>query len=159
MSDLDGIVVLFGSQTGTSEGIAARIHKDLTDSGVPNSLLSMKDFEKIDVNSKRTIICVTSTTGAGDPPDNASKFFRFLKKRTNPKDFLSQWTFAVLGLGDTNYDNFCKAGKDLDRRLGELGARRLVTGAANIPGERGGPSGAADDQVRMCARQARWCLS
>jgi methionine synthase reductase len=144
---LGKILVLFGSQTGTAEAIANRLHKEfLSWGGSDCSLLCMKEFERIDLTLPRVVVSVVSTTGAGDAPDNASKFFRFIKKRTHPKDLLANWQYAVLGLGDTNYDNFCKAGKDLDKRLEELGGRRLVTGAANIMGQYRGPPGAADEQ-------------
>jgi methionine synthase reductase len=35
-------------------------------------------------------------------------------------------SFAVLGLGDTNYDKFCFMGKSIDKRLGELGGERVL---------------------------------
>lgn len=35
-------------------------------------------------------------------------------------------SFSVLGLGDTNYDKFCHMGKCIDKRLGELGGKRLL---------------------------------
>ncbi|XP_059167664.1 methionine synthase reductase-like isoform X2 [Physella acuta] len=41
------------------------------------------------------------------------------------------------GLGDTNYSNFCRCAKDLDKRLEELGARRFYT------------TGFADDAVGL----------
>lgn len=52
------------------------------------------------------VIIVCSTTGNGEPPDNAGKFWRYVKRRTQPKDMLRNLAFTVLGLGDTNYDKF-----------------------------------------------------
>jgi len=34
--------------------------------------------------------------------------------------------YTVLGLGDTNYDKFCFMGKAIDKRLNELGGKRLI---------------------------------
>ena len=42
------------------------------------------------------------------------------------KDHFLQVPFAVLGLGDSNYDKFCLMGKSIDRRIGELGGARLI---------------------------------
>ena len=144
----DGIartLVLFGSQTGNAESVAGRIKRDISGKGGGCTLMSMKEYEKIDLSLERLVICVVSTTGQGDPPDNASKFFKFIKGRSNAPTMLAAWRFCVLGLGDTNYDMFCKPGKVLDKRLEELGAQRFVTGATGLKGEHGGPNGAADD--------------
>jgi len=34
--------------------------------------------------------------------------------------------YTVLGLGDTNYDKFCFMGKAIDKRLSELGGKRMM---------------------------------
>lgn len=41
-------------------------------------------------------VIIISTTGNGDPPENADKGWRALKRRTQPKDLLKHITYAVL---------------------------------------------------------------
>ena len=48
---------------------------------------------------------------------------KLLNGKKAPK--LTDLQFAVLGLGDSSYPNFCQAGKDFDQRFAELGATRL----------------------------------
>ena len=42
-------------------------------------------------------VVVVSTTGDGEPPDTVTKFWRRLKKKTLPRDHLSQCKYALLG--------------------------------------------------------------
>jgi len=72
-------------------------------------------------------LVVSSTTGNGDPPENAGRFTRFVKKqnkdKSNPKPF-EHVAYAVLALGDTNYDQFCETGSLIDRLMNSLGGTR-----------------------------------
>ena len=51
------------------------------------------------------------------------KFWRKLRPKTLASDYLAHISYTILGLGDTNYNEFCNAPKALHRRLTELGAR------------------------------------
>lgn len=92
-------------------------------------MLAMNDWKKLSnpaFEEYEAGIFVCATTGNGDAPENAEKFWRFLKRRTQPKTLLAnRMHFAVLGLGDTNYDKFCHMGKSMDARLSEVGGRRM----------------------------------
>jgi len=67
---------------------------------------------------------VCSTFGEGDPPDNAAAFYKMIHADDAPK--LQELNFAVCAMGDRSYTHFCKAGIDIDQRLGDLGAARMV---------------------------------
>jgi len=71
----------------------------------------------------RFVIIVSSTTGDGEQPENVIKFWRKLRPKSLESDHLAHMSYTILGLGDTNYNNFCNAPKALHRRLTELGAR------------------------------------
>lgn len=67
------------------------------------------------------IIFVVSSTGNGDPPQNAESFWRVFK-RLKGADSLSHVSYFLLGLGDSNYDTFLGFPYDLDTKLKSLGA-------------------------------------
>ena len=61
---------------------------------------------QVDLSKVSIFIIVVSTTGNGDPPDNAQMFWRHIRRPAQPKDYLANVYFAVLGLGDSNYTKF-----------------------------------------------------
>jgi sulfite reductase (NADPH) flavoprotein alpha-component len=115
--------ILFGSQTGTAEGIAKRIAKEAAQRGFAPVVLPLNDHSQADLAKGGKAIIISSTWGDGDPPDNATNFWSWLQSDA-PR--LENLHFAVLGLGDKNYSDFCGAAKKFDSRLENLGARRLV---------------------------------
>ncbi|TMW66193.1 hypothetical protein Poli38472_003958 [Pythium oligandrum] len=120
------LAVFYGSQTGCAESIAKRIYDEALEKEIEAVLHPLNDFQSMDLLEHPTpqhVILVCSTTGNGDPPDNAAKFWRYIKRRTQPKDMLEKITYAMLGLGDTNYDKFCYMGKSIDKRMRELSAQ------------------------------------
>lgn len=118
------VFVLFGSQTGNSESIAQDIHEKLLTCNVSSRCLSLNDAAIIPLKEEaRAVIIVCSTTGNGDSPDNADKYWRIIKKRSIAKDTFAGLSFCVLALGDTNYDKFCYMGKSIDKRMKELGGQ------------------------------------
>mmetsp|Transcript_20531 Transcript_20531/g.38760 ORF Transcript_20531/g.38760 Transcript_20531/m.38760 type:complete len:1084 (-) Transcript_20531:862-4113(-) len=94
---------------------------------------TIDDDDAIKDTKKHAVIIVCSTTGNGDAPENAGRFVRYLKKPApatlkapNPAAPLEHVAYAVLGLGDTNYDQFCESAKIIDKKLNDWGAQRGV---------------------------------
>lgn len=118
------VTVLFGSQTGKSQGLAKKMSKKLEEQGFQVTLSSMADFKPNNLKKIQNLLVLVSTHGEGDPPDNAISFHEFLHSKRAPK--LEDLRFSVLSLGDTSYELFCQTGKDFDKRLEELGGKRLA---------------------------------
>lgn len=117
------IYIVFGTESGNAQALAERAQETLEKVGLPCKVVDMLDLAFESVVELEYLLVITSTYGNGDPPSNAEGFHAFLMRKAPP---LPRLSFSVCGLGDTTYDRFAHCGKDFDRRLGELGATRLV---------------------------------
>ena len=119
--------VLYGTQTGNSKKVASQLHAALQAKGVNASVFNMKDYRPQNLKKETRVYFVVSTQGNGEPPDEARAFYKFLQDKRAPH--LEHLEYAVLGLGDSSYEEFCQAGITLDTRLAELGAKSVVNRA------------------------------
>ncbi|MGG7668618.1 NADPH-dependent assimilatory sulfite reductase flavoprotein subunit [Yersinia sp. J1] len=118
------ITLISASQTGNARRLAEQLRDDLLAAKLKVNLVNAGDYKFKQIAQERLLVIVASTQGEGEPAEEAVALHKFLLSKKAPK--LTETAFAVFGLGDTSYEYFCKAGKDFDTRLAELGAERLL---------------------------------
>lgn len=101
------VTVVYASQTGTAQEIARTIHAEAAAAGLAADVMSFNElgFDNLSAAKTPLVVCVASSTGDGDPPDNAAAALLALKKSW-PSNRLAGVKFTVLGLGDSNYTRF-----------------------------------------------------
>uniref|UniRef100_A0A8C9Z5T8 NADPH--cytochrome P450 reductase n=1 Tax=Sander lucioperca TaxID=283035 RepID=A0A8C9Z5T8_SANLU len=122
------IIVFYGSQTGTGEEFSNRLSKDAQRYGMKGMAADPEEYEMgelarlSEIKNSLAIFCM-ATYGEGDPTDNAQDFYDWLQE--NDDEDLSGLNYTVFALGNKTYEHYNAMGKYVDKRLEELGAKRI----------------------------------
>lgn len=128
------LVIFWGSQSGTAEGLAHRLARDCSARFGLNVLVAdLSDYEHDTISQiphSKFAIFLISTYGEGDPSDNTCDFLTWLQSRSTSLEHLR---YAAFGLGNSNYVYYNKVVDDVVKYLDSLQAVSLL------------PVGKADD--------------
>ncbi|KZV85700.1 putative sulfite reductase cys-4 [Exidia glandulosa HHB12029] len=135
------LLVLYASDGGAAEKIAKRLADRAKARGLPTRCATLDSTPLADIAQEGRVLFVTSTAGQGEPPQNGRDTFKLINAAVARGDKLAGVQYGVFGMGDSHYwpraedtHYYNKPGKDLDGRLEQLGAERLI------------PLGLGDDQ-------------
>lgn len=118
----DTVRVFYASQTGLAEQLARQTWQSLQTAGVQSRVDAIDASTSAVLRDTSRALFVVSTTGDGEPPDMAVAFAR--QAMANAAD-LAGMRYGLLALGDSDYDEFCGFGRQLQRWLRASGAQVL----------------------------------
>ena len=108
------IEILVGSTLGGTEYVAEAVQPYLEEAGISSNIHFSPDLHLLPINSKQVWLICLSTHGAGDYPENFKKIVSQIEAMEGD---LSNITFGLIGIGDSNYDTFCFASKNFNELL------------------------------------------
>jgi cytochrome P450/NADPH-cytochrome P450 reductase len=117
------LLVLFGSNLGTSEDIARHVAETGAAQGFSVEIGWLDDYVAKLPTAGAVVIVTASYNGA--PPDNAAAFYRWLQDGLAP-NALAGVKFSLFGAGNRNWDSTYQAvPRFIDAKLAEFGAQRI----------------------------------
>lgn len=118
------LTIFYGTETGNCKGIAEKVAKKGGKNGVETEILDLAECTPDSlVSIDHPVLIIISTWDDGAPPPKCVDFHSALM--ASSLDF-SALRYTVLALGDEDYPLYCECGKQVDAKLAELGASRLL---------------------------------
>lgn len=119
---MKNIQILVGSTLGGTEYVAEAVQPLIEEAGYDSELQFDPDLNLLSLSEDEVWLICLATHGAGDYPENFKSFVEQLQGVNAPLDDVH---YGIIGVGDSNYDTFCEAAKNIDYILEEMGATRI----------------------------------
>ncbi|KFM99284.1 cytochrome P450 [Bacillus clarus] len=117
------LLVLYGSNMGTAEGIARNLVDIALSKGFATQVAPLDSH--VGNLPKTGAVLIIAASYNGNPPDNAKKFVEWLEKASEHE--VKDVHYAVFGCGDKNWiTTYQKVPFYIDEQLAKKGAKRLT---------------------------------
>ncbi|KAM0756127.1 sulphite reductase hemo protein, beta subunit [Meredithblackwellia eburnea MCA 4105] len=127
------LLVLFASDGGNAEKLAKKFAGRARTRGVAARTLAFDDLPLDDLKLETNVAFFTSVAGQGEFPQNGRVFWKDIQAGKIAAGDLANVNYSVFAMGDSHYwprkedaHFYNKAGKDLQKKLVELGAVEAV---------------------------------
>lgn len=117
-----GALILYASESGTSEGFARDMVKKLP---ISTRLVCMNQISSNEVLKEEKIFVIASTYGEGEPPSNGQNLYSDLISCKEKGLKFNNLTYSVLALGSSKHVDLCNFGRNFDKLLYEMGGDRI----------------------------------
>lgn len=128
------LLVLYGSNMGTSEAIAHQIADDGEAKGCVTTVAPLDAY--VDKLPTQGAVVIVTASYNGTPPDNAARFCAWLQQGNLQPGSLQGVNYTVFGCGNREWaTTFQAIPRLVDRKLEEYGARRIYPRGEGDAGE------------------------
>ena len=116
-------LILYASETGTAESYAHQTARRLA--GLSPTVKSMDEVTPADLATSPRVLAIVATCRDGDVPQSGEALLAALARA--PAQVLAETRYAILGLGNRIYPEFCRAAHTVDAAFAAAGAERLAS--------------------------------
>lgn len=121
-ANAQGLQIAYGSESGNAQTLAQRLAEQPLWQGQVDPVIELNALSLSAWQQGDLLAIVSSSFGDGEPPANAEQFLAQVLQA----DDLSGLRYAIFGLGDTGYPQFCGFTKQLDAALQARGAQAVI---------------------------------
>lgn len=119
-------LVLYGTETGNAQDVAYEISQCLERLHIATTTREFDATPLQSLLSYNLVVIAISTTGQGDFPSNAHRFWLGLRRKKLTATSLANVKYGLVGLCDSSYPKFNLTARKLHKRLQQLGASSIL---------------------------------
>lgn len=116
------LVIGYGSESGNAKALAQALMAAPGVQACQPVAMPLNDIQLCHLGDGDMLAIICSSFGDGEPPANAQAFWLQLQRIQS----LDHLQYAIFGLGDTGYPQFCGFTKQLDAQLQQCAARPVI---------------------------------